>query len=229
MKRLIRIRKDHPVLHQNKFREGETDNNQNDIHWLKPDGEEMSHADWENGAQKEIGFLLNDHNDKDSDSLLILINAGESDIVFAPPGTEKESCWEILLDTMEPEGQNSPKTQEGNDIFLMKTQSLKFFRMKNEKIIVKISNEIRELIPEYLKNRRDNVASIRESLEDNNFESIQTLGHMMKGSGESFGFDQITAIGESIERAAKEKSSSAVRKSVDDLSDFLDRLEVIYE
>lgn len=101
--------------------------------------------------------------------------------------------------------------------------------MENQRIRIKVSSEIRDLIPDYLKNRHGNITSIRERLEHGNFNDIQTIGHMMKGSGESYGFDQITLIGKNIERAAKEKSADAVRKAVDDLSEFLERLEVIYE
>lgn len=131
-KKMVRIRKNHPVLHQNRFRVGETEDHQKDILWLKPDGQEFSQSDWEEGAQKEIGFLLNGLRAEDGDSLLILINAGEKEIAFTPPETEKESCWSPLLDTMEPEGQYNPETPAGNELFLVKGRSLKIFRKEED-------------------------------------------------------------------------------------------------
>ncbi len=101
--------------------------------------------------------------------------------------------------------------------------------MENERIRIKVSNEVRSLIPEYLKNRHEDITAIREFLKHGNFNGIQTIGHRMKGSGQSYGFDQITLIGEDIERAAKEKSADTVRKAEEDLSEFLGRLEVSYE
>ena len=101
--------------------------------------------------------------------------------------------------------------------------------MENERIRIKVSNEVRGLIPEYLKNRHGDITAIGELLKHGDFNGIQTIGHRMKGSGASYGFDPITLIGENIERAAKEKSADTVRKAAADLSEFLERLEVDYE
>jgi len=73
------------------------------------------------------------------------------------------------------------------------------------------------------------VKTLREKLESGDFETIQMLGHSMKGSGASYGFETITEIGRSLEQAAKERNFQEIRKLVDELSAYLESVEVVYE
>lgn len=99
-----------------------------------------------------------------------------------------------------------------------------------EKIVVRIDDDdIKELIPEFLKNRQTDVKTIIAALECGDYETILVLGHGMKGSGGGYGFDAITDIGHSIEDAAKVKNPEEIKKQVDELSSYLERVEVVYE
>ena len=51
----------------------------------------------------------------------------------------------------------------------------------------------------------------------------------MKGAGGSYGFDAITDIGKSLEQAAIAKDSGVIKKSVQELAAYLNRVEVVYE
>jgi len=51
----------------------------------------------------------------------------------------------------------------------------------------------------------------------------------MKGSGGGYGFNDLSSIGRAIEKAAKNKDKESVRKSIIDLTDFLKKLEVVYD
>ena len=55
------------------------------------------------------------------------------------------------------------------------------------------------------------------------------LGHSMKGAGGGYGFTGVSEIGRSIEEAAKERDASLIRMSMMKLTEYLDRVEVIYE
>ena len=96
------------------------------------------------------------------------------------------------------------------------------------KIVVLSDPDMQELIPGYLENRWEDIRSIMESLEKNDYKTIQVLGHDMKGTGGGYGFDAITLIGKSVEQAAKDQNQDEVRKLVQDLTDFLNRVEIIY-
>ncbi len=101
---------------------------------------------------------------------------------------------------------------------------------KNEaKIIVHVDAEIEDLIPGFLQNRQKDIITILEALDKGGYETIRMLGHSMKGSGGGYGFDAITDIGLSLEQAAKGKNSEDVRKWVEELSNYLEKVEVVYE
>jgi len=101
--------------------------------------------------------------------------------------------------------------------------------MEEKKIVVKIDPDLEDLIPDYLENRDKDIKSISESLEKGDFESVRIIGHSMKGSGGGYGFDRISEIGKTIEDSAKEKNLNEIKKGVEQLSHYLQNVEVVYE
>ena len=100
---------------------------------------------------------------------------------------------------------------------------------QSEKIRIRIDPDLQDLIPDYLENRGKDLLVYQQALEKGDFESIGVLGHSMKGSGGGYGFNDLTSIGRAIEKAAKNRDKESVRKSIIDLTDFLEKLEVIYD
>lgn len=98
-----------------------------------------------------------------------------------------------------------------------------------DKIIVQGDPDLRELIPGFLENRRKDVATLIAAVEQGDFQTIQTLGHRMKGDGGGYGFEGLSAIGYALERAAQDRNQEAARGRVAELSSYLSRVEVIYE
>lgn len=97
------------------------------------------------------------------------------------------------------------------------------------KIIVKIDPDIQAIVPGFLKNKHNDVGKILAALSKGDFETVRILGHSMKGDGGGYGFDRISSIGATIEEAAKTKKADQIRASVEELSDYLSRVEVVYE
>lgn len=95
------------------------------------------------------------------------------------------------------------------------------------KIIVHVDADIEELIPGFLQNRHRDVKTIIYALEYGDYETIKLLGHSMRGCGRGYGFNEITNIGRSLETAAKEKNSGEIKKWIDELSNYLERVEVV--
>ncbi len=98
----------------------------------------------------------------------------------------------------------------------------------DEKIVVNVDSDIEDLIPGFLENRQKDVKSIYDALEKEDFETIRILGHSMKGAGGGYGFDEITDIGRSIEESAEGKNQEEIKKWVINLSNYLDRVEIVY-
>ena len=97
-----------------------------------------------------------------------------------------------------------------------------------ERIRVEIDRELMPVVPEYLENRFLDCAEIERLLASGGMEHIQIMGHRMKGSGGSFGFDEISAIGEALESAAQVPDAEGVRTAVGRLETYLARVSVTY-
>ncbi|NQU65269.1 MAG: Hpt domain-containing protein [SAR324 cluster bacterium] len=97
------------------------------------------------------------------------------------------------------------------------------------KITVQIDPDLKDLIPSFLKNRAEDIKKVQAYLAENDFESIQMLGHSLKGNGAGYGFDELSVIGQELERAAIDKSAETIDKVRDRMSAYLENLEVVYE
>ena len=81
-------------------------------------------------------------------------------------------------------------------------------------------------IPVFLRNRRLDLETMLDALDRGDFETVERLGHDMKGAGASFGFQHITDLGGALELVARNADADASRKHIDELSAYLDRVEL---
>lgn len=96
-----------------------------------------------------------------------------------------------------------------------------------DRIAVVIDPDLADLVPGFLNNRRRDVDKLKTLLEAGNFADIRMIGHSMKGAGGGYGFDPITDIGAAIERAALACDSLAIKHGIEQLADYLARVEVV--
>lgn len=96
------------------------------------------------------------------------------------------------------------------------------------RLTMEISRDLESIVPIFLDNRRKDVRTLRDALVMQDFRTVQTLGHRMKGDGGGFGFDRITEIGAAIERAAKLQDRVTIEQHIVQLEDFLKRVTVVY-
>ena len=95
------------------------------------------------------------------------------------------------------------------------------------RVVVQVDPDLMPLIPDFLAHRRDDVAAMRLALERGDYAMIRTAGHNMRGCGSGYGFDAITELGTALEQAALHTDAAAIRGSVDALSAYLDRVDVV--
>jgi len=96
-----------------------------------------------------------------------------------------------------------------------------------EPIRVIVEADLMPLIPGFLENRRSDLEAIRTALSAGDADTVQRLGHNMKGAGAGYGFEGITELGAELEGAAKE--FGVVPALLTKLEDYLDRVVVIPE
>jgi isoamylase len=129
-RRLIQLRRDHPVFRRPKFFRGRRirESEIKDVMWFNPGGEEMSEEEWNSPFVRCLGMLLSgDAADVlnfqgepvRDDTFLLLINAHHEPIPFLLPG-EEHLEWELILDTMTENGflREPKKIPSGEDVDL---------------------------------------------------------------------------------------------------------------
>ncbi|MGZ3265142.1 MAG: PAS domain S-box protein [Croceibacterium sp.] len=88
------------------------------------------------------------------------------------------------------------------------------------------AQRLAERIPAYLDNCRRNVVVMQEALDRNDFEAVTILGHNLRGSGGGFGFQAITDLGTSLEKASEDTDQDGARRLLGELSSYLDHVEI---
>jgi len=101
--------------------------------------------------------------------------------------------------------------------------------MSDEKIVVQVDPDLEDLIPGFLSNRTNDLATLREALASENYQSIQSIGHSLKGVGGGYGFTGMSEIGAAIEAAAKQQSLEDLKELIERYGSYLDAVEVVYE
>jgi glycogen operon protein len=129
-RKLIYLRKEHPVFRRPKFLKGRRIPNSDirDVMWFNPGGNQMSDAEWTSPFVRCLGMLLSgDATDvlnfegepiRDN-TFLLLINAHHEPISFVLPGQEYIE-WQLMLDTTDPNGflADPKKFGSGDDVDL---------------------------------------------------------------------------------------------------------------
>lgn len=118
-RRVIKLRKDHPVLRRRRFFYGDAahggESKLQEIGWLRPSGEHMRDEDWTAWYARSLMVYVNGHAISEpnlrgekivDNSFLLLVNASEEDIEFTiptePTGTSK--AWKVVIDTQPTKG-----------------------------------------------------------------------------------------------------------------------------
>jgi len=110
-RRLIALRREHPVLRRRRWFQGRSIRGSVDLGWCKPDGAEMSDDDWDDAASAPaVGIFLNGDaiTDRDrrgqrvtDDSFLLLFN-GHADAIDWTLPKQWGQWWELITDTGDP-------------------------------------------------------------------------------------------------------------------------------
>ena len=84
--------------------------------------------------------------------------------------------------------------------------------------------KMKDLVPRYLAEVRRDVVLLDGLLEQGNLERIRSIGHVLKGTGSSFGFPELTYWGAAIEESALQADLRKLREQIAAVVVFLARL-----
>ncbi len=97
---IVRLRRTCRALQREGFFTGTTMANdaRKDITWLRPDGGEMSEADWHDAGRRVVGLVFGEEKPPPDDPLVLMyLNAHDDDLTITLPAHERG--WECYIDT----------------------------------------------------------------------------------------------------------------------------------
>ncbi len=98
-----------------------------------------------------------------------------------------------------------------------------------EKIKVKVDEDLREIIPVFMKSRREDISELKKMLDEEQFKEIEKRAHRIKGAGGGYGFDRVTELGRKMEKAAGEKDRKNLEELIAEFAEYMERVEIVYE
>ena len=101
--------------------------------------------------------------------------------------------------------------------------------MVDNYITVPVAKGVEDLIPAYMKNRAREIETLRNALSARDLEQLGRLGHRMKGVGEPYGFEKVSALGKQIEDGAKAGDWAALSERIAEYADYIARVRIVYK
>jgi HPt (histidine-containing phosphotransfer) domain-containing protein len=96
------------------------------------------------------------------------------------------------------------------------------------KKIVEIDADLQELIPQFLENRKKDIASLVDLANKKDLPSIAQLAHKVKGAAAGYGFVELSDIAAQMEKLAKNGESGPLTKLAKDMDDHFNNIEVSF-
>lgn len=93
--------------------------------------------------------------------------------------------------------------------------------MEERTTVVYVDEELADLIPEFLENRRRDVEQITRLIQEGKYGELARLGHTMKGTGGGYGFTEISEIGQGIEEAGARGDRESIMTLCERLAAYL--------
>ncbi|MGH8703877.1 MAG: Hpt domain-containing protein [Burkholderiales bacterium] len=101
--------------------------------------------------------------------------------------------------------------------------------MPDQSHTVTVAKDLEDLIPTFFKNRHKELETLRAALAAGDFEQLRQLGHRMKGVGNSYGFEKVSALGKHIEDGARGGDRAGIESRIAEYADYLANVKVVYE
>jgi len=136
VRRLIFLRRNHPVFRRNRFFSGSGDDLP-DVWWMRPDGRKMTQRDWRNTDGHAIGVFLNGDElnmttqsgeELEDESFLVLFNAHHEPLTFRLPTRRFGARWKLELSTAEPELEEGARSMAAREEVWVESRSILVLR-----------------------------------------------------------------------------------------------------
>lgn len=97
------------------------------------------------------------------------------------------------------------------------------------KIPVTIDKDLESIVPGFLKHRQEDIVKMKEALLKNDFPTMKSIGHKLKGNAGGYGFDELGFTGARLEKAAENNEKDKCEQCLAEMIDYLNRVEITFE
>lgn len=94
---------------------------------------------------------------------------------------------------------------------------------------VKVDPDLEEIMDRYISLRFRELTELEQAIANRDGDTTRMLGHKLKGTGASYGFNELTQLGAAIEISGRENDFIAAVKHAAQVRDYLENVDIIYE
>jgi len=87
-----------------------------------------------------------------------------------------------------------------------------------------IPEELLPLVPDFLRRRKQDIVNLQKSIKEKDYQAILFIGHQLKGIGSSYGFHDVSHIGERLEIASRSQNDKELQFWTNHLSSIIQEL-----
>jgi PAS domain S-box-containing protein len=92
-----------------------------------------------------------------------------------------------------------------------------------------INSDLKELIPAFFHNTKEEINKLEDAANQNDWPTIERMGHSIKGSSYGYGFKHMGRIGRKMQIAAREiHGRDKLPALINELVDYIENVQVIY-
>jgi HPt (histidine-containing phosphotransfer) domain-containing protein len=94
------------------------------------------------------------------------------------------------------------------------------------KIRIRIPEELRDIAPNYLDRRKNDLAGLKDALARKDYDFIAKLSHKTKGTAGGYGFAELSVLAKALEMAAKSENPGDVETAIAAMAAYLAEVEI---
>lgn len=94
-------------------------------------------------------------------------------------------------------------------------------------LVVQPDPDLADLIPDFLNNRRRDMADIETAVARADFEFIRRTAHTLKGICRPYGFIYLETLSKRLEVAGQQENLAEIKNIAAEMAQYLDRVQVV--
>ena len=91
-----------------------------------------------------------------------------------------------------------------------------------------VDKDLQSLIPAFLKNRQKEVEELRLGLEQQDFQTLERIGHILKGVAPSYGFEKLGEYGSLLEVQSKAKAKAECTTIIENIAYYVKNVTLTF-